>query len=270
MKAKLSLITILALMACTLAGIAQNNPADQTATSTDAATSDAATQPAAAPDASAQPAATDTAAAAAPAPAATEPAAAASQPVATPDASASATNAPVAESAVTQTPAEASVPDIAANNQPSATTPATTPAQNGSPQPGAVIPLIVMDDVPLTDAIKNLARQAGLNYMLDPKIGFGQPGPDGKIVAQPSVSIRWENITAEQALNALLNNYSLQLVEDPKTKIARVTIKDPAAPDPLVTRIIQLAYASPTNIVPAVQTALTDKRSKVTADVRTS
>ena len=43
-------------------------------------------------------------------------------------------------------------------------------------QPNAVIPLIVMDDVPLTDAIRNLARQAGLNYMLDPKIGYGQIG----------------------------------------------------------------------------------------------
>jgi len=40
-----------------------------------------------------------------------------------------------------------------------------------------VIPLIVMDDVPLTDAIKNLARQAGLNYILDPKVAFGQPRP---------------------------------------------------------------------------------------------
>jgi type II secretory pathway component GspD/PulD (secretin) len=143
-------------------------------------------------------------------------------------------------------------------------------APSTAPQPGAVIPLIVMDDVPLTDAIKNLARQAGLNYMLDPKIGFGQPDATGKVTPQPSVSIRWENITAEQALNALLNNYSLQLVEDPKTKIARVTIKDPAAPDPLVTHILQLAYAAPTNIVAAVQTALTDKRSKVTGDVRTS
>jgi len=127
-----------------------------------------------------------------------------------------------------------------------------------------------MDDVPLTDAIKNLARHAGLNYMLDPKIGYGQPGPDGRPTPQPSVSIRWENVTAEQALNALLNNYSLQLVEDPKTKIARVTIKDPAAPDPLVTRIIQLKYAPATNIISSVQTALTDKRSKVVADVRTS
>jgi general secretion pathway protein D len=123
----------------------------------------------------------------------------------------------------------------------------------------------------LTDAIKNLARQAGLNYLLDPKIGFGQPSPDGKgTVPQPSVSIRWENVTAEQALNALLANYSLQLSEDPKTKIARVTVKDPAAPDPLVTKVMQLHYATPSNAVIAVQTALVDKRSKVAADVRTS
>ncbi|HVM47624.1 MAG TPA: secretin N-terminal domain-containing protein [Candidatus Acidoferrum sp.] len=139
-----------------------------------------------------------------------------------------------------------------------------------APAPGAVIPLIVMDDVPLTDAIRNLARQANLNYLLDPKIGFGQLGPDGKPVAQPSVSIRWENITAEQALNALLNNYSLQMVEDARSRIARVTIKDPAAPDPLVTRIIQLKYASPSNIVVSVQAAFTDKRSKVLPDYRTS
>jgi len=150
--------------------------------------------------------------------------------------------------------------------------PAAAPADvaGGSAQPGAVIPLIVMDDVPLTDAIKNLARQAGLNYMLDPKVAFGQIGPDGKPVPQPTVSIRWENVTAEQALNALLNNYNLQLAEDTKSKIARITVKDPAAPDPLVTRIFQLKYATPTNIMVAVQNTFTDKRSKVVADVRTS
>jgi len=275
MKAKLSLFTILGVMACTLAGVAQDNPADQTATSTPAAVSDTSAQPADA---------TQTPAASAPAtapettsqPAATDASNAPSAPAATPAPEASAKPADAAATPAAEAPAVA-----ANNNQPPATTPApdtnqppTTapaPAQNtGTPQPGAVIPLIVMDDVPLTDAIKNLARQAGLNYMLDPKIGFGQPGPDGKVVAQPSVSIRWENITAEQALNALLNNYSLQLVDDAKTHIARITIKDPAAPDPLVTRIIQLKYATPTNIVAAVQTALTDKRSKVTADVRTS
>src|SRR5664280_794801 len=134
----------------------------------------------------------------------------------------------------------------------------------------SIIPLIVMDDVPLTDAIKNLARQANLNYMLDPRITYGQPGPDGKPASQPTVSIRWENVTAEQALYALLGNYGLQMIDDSKTKIARVTIKDPAAPEPLLTRIVQLKYSSPSNILVAVQTALTDKRSKVMGDIRTS
>jgi len=126
-----------------------------------------------------------------------------------------------------------------------------------------------MDEVPLTDAIKNLARQAGLNYILDPKVTFGPQGPDGKVVV-PNISIRWENVTAEQALNTLLTTYSLQLVEEPKTKIARITVRDPAAPDPLVNKIIQLKYASPSNMIVAASTALVDKRSKVMGDVRTS
>jgi len=140
-----------------------------------------------------------------------------------------------------------------------------TPAQHGT-----LIPLIVMDEVPLTDAVRNLARQAGLNYMLDPKIAYGQPGPEGKLGAQPSVSIRWENITAEQALSALLNNYDLHLVEDAKTRIARVTLKDPAALPPLATRIVQLRYASPTNLLANLQAAFADKRSRALPDIRTS
>ena len=134
----------------------------------------------------------------------------------------------------------------------------------------AVIPLIAMDDVQLTDAIKNLARQAGLNYMLDPRMSLGQPGPNGEKGSQPTVSIRWENITAEQALQALLDNYGLQMIVDPRTHIARITVKDPAAPDPIVSRIIQLQYSDPNNMVAAVQAAFTDKRSRVMADVRTS
>lgn len=161
----------------------------------------------------------------------------------------------------------------------SQTNSATTSAEASAPaaprpalasQPGALIPLIVMDDVPLTDAIRNLARQANLNYMLDPKIGFGQLGQDGKVVPQPSVSIRWENITAEQALAALLNNYSLQMNEDPKSKITRITTKDPAAKEPLVTKIYQLKWASPSNILSSVTATFTDPRSKVMPDFRTS
>ena len=136
--------------------------------------------------------------------------------------------------------------------------------------PNAVIPLIVMDEVPLTDAIKNLARQANLNYMLDPKINYGAPGPDGQIKAQPVVSFRWENLTADQALTAVLNGYNMVIIDDPKTRISRITIKDPAAPEPLVTKIIQLKYSDASNMVANVQSVLVDKRSKVIADSRTS
>ncbi len=173
-----------------------------------------------------------------------------------------------------QAPAPAATNNAAQPAAPASEAPTPAPDTanpSSTAQPGVVIPLIVMDDVPLTDAIKNLARQAGLNYMLDPRIGFGQVGPDGKPTPQPSVSIRWENITAEQALNALLNNYSLQLIEDPKSKIARVAVKDPAAPPPLFTKIIQLKFASPSNLVANVQAVFTDiKRSRVLPDTRTS
>jgi len=78
------------------------------------------------------------------------------------------------------------------------------------------------------------------------------------------------HITAEHALSALLDNYGLQMVSDAKTKIFRVTIKDPAAPPPLVTRVIQLKYMSVSNMMSAAMSAMTDKRSKVVPDTRTS
>src|SRR5689334_18459987 len=107
------------------------------------------------------------------------------------------------------------------NTAAAATTGTVATGTNAAPRDAnAVIPLIVMDEVPLTDAIKNLARQAGLNYMLDPKLPYLSPGPEGQKAAQPTVSLRWENLTADQALYAVLNNYNLTVVDDPKTKIA--------------------------------------------------
>ena len=178
------------------------------------------------------------------------------------------TNAPVQVAQATPA-ADTNAPAQAAQATPAADPNAASGTDTNTP-PGGVITLITMDDVPITDAIKNLARQAGLNYILDPRVSFGQIGPDGKPVPQPSVSIRWENVTAAQALTALLGTYNLQLVEDPKSKIARVTVRDPAAPDPLVTKVIQLKYASPSNLLAMVQNVFTDKRSKVVPDVRTS
>jgi len=80
-----------------------------------------------------------------------------------------------------------------------------------------VIPLIVMDDVPLSDAIRNLSRQAGIRYVLDREVDAQWFGPYGEALPQPVVTIRWENVTARQGMLALLYNYNLEMVEKPKS-----------------------------------------------------
>ncbi len=135
-----------------------------------------------------------------------------------------------------------------------AATPAATPAA-----PGEAVPLIVIDEVPLTDAIRNLARQSNLNFQFDPRVTSSN---------QPTVSIRFENVTAEEALTAVLDNYNLQLSRDPRSKIARVTLKDPKAEEPLFSQIVQLKYSDPTNMIALVKSTLS-ARSVVMADVRT-
>ncbi len=166
----------------------------------------------------------------------------------------------------TSPPAEASPPPaalVAQNNaqEKPADKPADKPATDAAaPAPDEVVPLIVIDEVPLTDAIRNLARQSNLNFQFDPRVTASN---------QPTVSIRFENVTAQEALGAVLENYNLQLVRDPRTKIARITIKDPKADDPLFSRIIQLRYSDPTNMITLVRSTLSP-RSSVMADVRTS
>ena len=146
---------------------------------------------------------------------------------------------------------------------------------NGQPVAAAnavaeVLP-IQLSDASITAAIEALARKAGINYLLDPKIGYGQPDQNGQLKPEPTLSVRWENVTARQALMALLDNYGLQLIENPKTGIDRITTKEPNALPPLVTRVIQLKYASTSNMMSSVVGLLSDdKRDRVVADVRTS
>jgi serine/threonine protein kinase len=109
-----------------------------------------------------------------------------------------------------------------------------------------VIPLIVTDSVPLSDAIKNLARQAGCNYLLDSNLvrSWTQTGPTlsrqpfrwlldrfaaRTPVQQPCVSLRWENVTGIQALLLLLDKYNLTWIEDPHGHIARICTKSGSA-----------------------------------------
>lgn len=75
-----------------------------------------------------------------------------------------------------------------------------------------LIPLIVMDEVRLPDAIESLARMAEINYILDPRV----PSRD-------TITMRLENRTAEAALSELLKKHSLTLVQNPDTAVARIT-----------------------------------------------
>jgi len=155
---------------------------------------------------------------------------------------------------------------MAATNE-VATAQATNEAAANETNAPVVLPPIVFQDVPLTTAVEALAPEANINYLMDPAIGYGQPGQNQ---AEPNVSVRWENVTYQQALIALLDNYGLQMVENPRTKIYKITKKDPAAPPPLITRVIQLKYAGVTNMMEAVASGMIDKRSHVMADGRTS
>ncbi|HKW27819.1 MAG TPA: secretin N-terminal domain-containing protein [Verrucomicrobiae bacterium] len=197
------------------------------------------------------------------------------------------TAAPVAANAAAMPAAstDTSSPGASGSNDTASVTASSTPAMTTNAEPSGVestnetagitsnAPVVLpiqFQDVPITTAIENLARLAGINYLLDPKIGYGQPDQNGQVKPEPTISVRWENVSARQALLAVLDNYNLQLVEDPKTKIGRISVRNPNAAPPLITRVIQLKYASVSNMQAAVDSALTDKRSRVVPDARTS
>jgi len=90
----------------------------------------------------------------------------------------------------------------------------TADSRAAPPEKDEVIPLIEMDKVPLTDALRQLARQARLNILLDPRLSAAP-------FSGMTVSIRWEKVTARDALEALLDNYGLVLVESPRSSSSR-------------------------------------------------
>jgi hypothetical protein len=76
------------------------------------------------------------------------------------------------------------------------------------------IPKIVMNEVPLSAAIKNLARQADFNYILDPHVPSDS-------VATP-VTFTLTNITANETLDKILKLRGLVKIENPSTSVTRI------------------------------------------------
>jgi type II secretory pathway component GspD/PulD (secretin) len=163
-------------------------------------------------------------------------------------------------------PSEAAVVAHGTAPEPSAT---EAVALTNEPGTDEVLETVVFDAIPLTDAVNALALQAGLNIQFDPRL-LNTVGPDGHAIpiTPPTISAKWKKLTAKQALTALLDNWGWQLVMDPRSPIGRITAKDPAALEPLVTTVVQLEYSVPTNIITEVQPTLSI-RSSIISDPRT-
>jgi hypothetical protein len=97
------------------------------------------------------------------------------------------------------------------------------PGTNGVPVAQTnKIPLIEFQGVPLTAAFENLARQARIQYMLDPSVGYGRPDENGETKPEPILSFRLENVTAAEAFMALCANYDMAVTRDPATGVLRL------------------------------------------------
>ena len=94
------------------------------------------------------------------------------------------------------------------------------------------IAAVVFDYTPMEVAIGGLAKQAGLEVELDPKISMPSRDSAGKFITPPVISVRWKNISAAQALAALLDNYELVIVKDSTTGRLRVGPKERPASQP--------------------------------------
>ena len=82
------------------------------------------------------------------------------------------------------------------------------------------VPLINFQTVPITTAIENLARMAGLNYIIDPKLFVAA---DGTTKPEPVLTLRWENYTAANALARVLKENHLVMTTNAFTTVVRIT-----------------------------------------------
>ena len=80
---------------------------------------------------------------------------------------------------------------------------------------------IKFENVPVTTAINSLARLAEVNYLFDPK---SLAKLDGSGIPEPTITANWTDLTAKQALDKVLKDYGLYLVEVPVTSISEITV----------------------------------------------
>ena len=98
----------------------------------------------------------------------------------------------------------------AQTNEPAVAPPADLTAPNTNTYTGDEPADVAFDDLELPNAIRQLALLANLNIQFDPRL-LNVVGPDGRPVPPPKVTEKWKNVTAAQALKALLDNWGWQM-----------------------------------------------------------
>jgi len=119
----------------------------------------------------------------------------------------------------------------------------------------AFCPLIQFDDVPLTTAIENLARQSGVNYIIDQELLQQWNGFEAGQF-EPQLAFRLANVTPWNTLNRLLAVRGLAIEPDPVTHVERITFRDeplPVVDSSLLDLQTNNVETSSNNILPLIQ-----------------
>jgi len=151
--------------------------------------------------------------------------------------------------------------------------PEPTPAQAAAAVPGRPVALatntspanqildtISFDDLPLPDAIQQLAKLAGLTCQIDPAL-LNRKAADGTRIPPPTVKERWKKVSPLQALNAPSENYGCLVLWGPGPN-PQPLIYAGGAVDPRVIKVNLLdktpaagALAAPANAGPGDEIA---------------
>jgi len=101
---------------------------------------------------------------------------------------------------------------------------------------GPVEEAMAFDQLALPDAIRELAKLAGLNIQIDPAL-LNQKATDGTPIPPPSLTEQWRRVTPMQAMQALLFNYGWQMERVANNPIVLIRARDPNAAAPLATTV---------------------------------
>jgi hypothetical protein len=88
-----------------------------------------------------------------------------------------------------------------------------------------VVPVIQFQDVPPADALASLIKLAAINAIVDLKKTEARISP-GNPPGEPILSVRWEDVSARQAIIALCESYDLAIVKDDAAGVIRIKRKN--------------------------------------------